>query len=76
MLLAFNFFDTIVNFFTLLWDMINNTISSIINLIAVVNTGVTIPLKLVSVVPGFIGSSILLVVGIGILKLLLGWGNS
>lgn len=70
-----NFFDSIINFFTMLWDFISNLISGIITLLSVLVNAVVIPPLLVGFVPGIIGSCILAVAAIGVAKLIAGWGN-
>lgn len=72
----FKFFDSLMDFIFTIWNLVVNTISSLINAIVVVTQATTVPLQLVSYVPAVIGASITLVVAIGVIKLVLGWGNS
>ncbi len=72
----FKFFDSFMDFVTTIWNLVVNTISSLINAIVIVTQASTVPLQLLAYVPSVIGASITLVVAIGIVKLLLGWGNS
>ena len=72
----FKFFDSLMDFIFTLWNLVVNTISSLINAIVVVTQATTVPLQLISYVPAVIGASITLVVAIGVIKLVLGWGNS
>lgn len=69
------FLDWIVNFFQALWMFIENLISSITTLLYVLYQSLTLPPILIGYVPAIIGASISAVVGIGVAKLLLGWGN-
>ena len=71
-----NFFDMIADFFTSLWQFILNIISGTINAIQIVSSALSVPFQLTGLVNGIIGASIFLVVGLGVVKLLLGWGNS
>lgn len=72
----FKFFDSLMDFIFTIWNLVVNTISSLINAIVVVTQATTVPLQLISYVPAVIGASITLVVAIGVIKLVLGWGNS
>lgn len=72
----FKFFDSLMDFIFTIWNLVVNTISSLINAIVVVTQATTVPLRLISYVPAVIGASITLVVAIGVIKLVLGWGNS
>lgn len=72
----FGFFDTIVDFFDTIWQFITNFITGLINAIVIVTQSTAIPLQLLVYVPSFIFTSITIVVAIGIVKLLVGWGNS
>lgn len=70
-----DFFDSVINFFDLLWQFISNMISGIITLLQILVNMVSLPTKLLNWVPGVIGSSILIVAAIGVAKLIAGWGN-
>lgn len=70
-----NFFDSVINFFELLWDFITNLISGILTLLQILVGAVTIPPMLIPLVPGVIGSCIIAVAAIGVAKLIAGWGN-
>ena len=72
----FKFFDSLMDFIFTIWNLVVNTISSLINAIVVVTQATRVPLRLISYVPAVIGASITLVVAIGVIKLVLGWGNS
>lgn len=71
-----NFFDMIADFFSFLLQFILNIISGTINAIQIVSSALSVPFQLTGLVSGIIGASIFLVVGLGVVKLLLGWGNS
>lgn len=71
-----NFFDTIVNFFGMIFEFIRNMVMSTITLLQVLSEMVLIPPILRGFVPSFIGVSIVVVTAIGAIKLILGWGNS
>lgn len=71
----FNFFDTIVDFFDTIWQFITNFITGLINAIVIVTQATSIPLQLLVYVPSFIFTSITIVLAIGVVKLIVGWGN-
>lgn len=72
----FSFFDTIVDFFDTIWQFITNFITGLINAIFIITTATSIPLQLLVYVPSFIFTAITIVVAIGVVKLIVGWGNS
>ena len=72
----FNFFSSVVEFFSVVWNFISNIISSTITAFSVIYSSLVIPQALRGFVPAFIGASIFIVSGIGIIKLILGWGNN
>ena len=71
-----NFFDSIVDFFASIWQMVINLVTGLINALVIVSSAVSLPPQLLLYVPSFIGASITIVLGVGITKLILGWGNS
>lgn len=71
-----NFFDSIVDFFSSIWQMVINLVTGLINALVIVSSAVSLPPQLLMYVPSFIGASITIVLGVGITKLILGWGNS
>lgn len=70
-----DFFDSIIDFFNMLWTFISNIISGIATAISVLSSAITLPPLLVGFVPSFISTSILVVGSIGVVKLIVGWGN-
>lgn len=71
----FNFFSSIIDFFSMVWNFISNLISGLITAISVLLSAVTLPPFLVGFVPSVISTSLLVVGSIGVLKLIVGWGN-
>ena len=71
-----NFFDAIVSFFNAIWQFLSNLVSSTLLAIQVISLSLAIPVWLVGFVPAVIGSCIVVVAAIGVIKLILGWGNS
>ncbi len=59
----------------MVWNFVSNMISGLITAISVLLSAVTLPPFLVGFVPGIIGTSILVVGSIGVIKLIVGWGN-
>lgn len=70
-----DFFDSVINFFDLIWQFLSNMISGIITLLRLLISMMGIPGKLLPLVPGVIGSCIIAVAAIGVAKLIAGWGN-
>lgn len=71
-----NFFDMIGDFFASLWQMVVNLVSGLVNAILIVSSSIQLPIRLLLYVPSFIGASITLVLAVGVIKLIIGWGNS
>lgn len=71
----FNFFSSIIDFFSMVWNFVSNMISGLITAISVLLSAVTLPPLLVGFVPSVISTSILVVGSIGVIKLIVGWGN-
>lgn len=59
----------------MVWNFLSNMISGLITAISVLLSAVTLPPTLLGFVPGIIGTSILVVGSIGVIKLIVGWGN-
>lgn len=70
-----NFFDYIVNFFNLIFSMIQGFIQNTLSVILITQNSLIAVSELFSIFNGFIGVSIGLVLCVGVIKLLLGWGN-
>lgn len=71
-----NFFDAIGDFFLNIIYFIGNIINSLLNAVLFLAYAPGIVTYLVGFVPSIIGTSLLLVLSIGVVKLVLGWGNS
>lgn len=71
-----NFFDAVAAFFESIWQMIVNLVTGLINAFLIVFSSISVPVQLLPLVPSFIGASVSIVLGIGITKLIIGWGNS
>lgn len=71
----FNFFDTLVTYIQLVWAYFTNFLSTLINTFQVLITSIVLPQTLLGYVPGIIGGSILIVSGVAIAKLILGWSG-
>lgn len=67
-----DFFHSIVTYFELLWQFVTNLLSSLLNLIIVVAEAITLPQVLAGYVFPVLGSAILAVSAIAVLKLILG----
>lgn len=71
----FKFFGFLENLFNTLWELITNLVTGLINAVIIVQQSVSLPLSILPYVPSFIFTSISIVVAIGIIKLIIGWGN-
>ena len=69
------FFDSITSFLSMIGSMITNMVSSLFTGLQILLSVQTIPGLITPIVPAIVGSCIWIVFGIGIVKLLLGWGN-
>lgn len=69
------FFESISDFLATAWEMVSNFFSSLVTAIVIVSKAAATPVLLIPYVPGIIGSCILIVVSVGVIKLLVGWGN-
>lgn len=72
----FNFFTSFWDALSTLWQMLMNFFSGIIVMFQVVIASLSLPQYFIMLVPSFIGASVLIVLSIGVVKLILGWGNS
>lgn len=70
-----SFFESIASFFSMVGSMITNWATSLVTGLEILFSVQTIPGLITPIVPAIIGSCIWIVFGIGIVKLLLGWGN-
>lgn len=69
------FFDSIIEFFDMLWTFISNLVSGITTAISVVATAITLPPFLAGFLPSFVATSVIVVGSLGVIKLIVGWGN-
>lgn len=68
-----NFFDTIINFFETIWDVVINLINSLVTLLQVAATSITLPAWLIGLqLPVFLIASVSAVTAIAIAKLIVG----
>lgn len=70
-----NFFRSITDFFTSVWSLISNFCVSMFQALLLVAEVPSSAFRLIPFVPAVIGSSIAIVVAVGAVKLILGWGN-
>lgn len=71
-----NFFDMIADFFSSVWQMIINIVTGLVNALLIVASSLAVPVGLLPYVPSFIAASITIVLGVGVVKLIIGWGNN
>lgn len=71
-----SFFETIIQFFEAIFQFIENIVLNTIAMIQFVIVLPSVSTTIIGYVPGIISTSIVIVLAIGIIKLLLGWGNS
>lgn len=70
-----NFFQSIIQYFTLLWDYVTNLLSGLLNLITAVLTALYIPQAAAGYVFAPLGACILSVLAFSVLKLVIGRTN-
>lgn len=71
-----NFFKAIAEGLTMIVQFITNTVSSLLNATLLISNLPSFTATLIGQVPAIIGASISIVLAIGVVKLVLGWGNS
>lgn len=71
-----NFFKAIQEFFDMIGMFITNVVSSLLNATMLIANLPSFCATLIGQVPAIIGASITMVLAIGVVKLVLGWGNS
>lgn len=69
------FFDFVVEFFNLIWSYIVNLVESVTTMLSVLFNLPSFVLTFTGVIPSIIGTSVLIVTSISIVKLIAGWGN-
>lgn len=67
--------NSILDFITTVFQWFINTIENTIAMTRLLGDVVTAPLKLYGYVPTFLGVCISVVISVGVIKLILGWGN-
>lgn len=71
-----NFFKAVQEFFDQIGMFITNVVSSLLNAVLLIGNLPSFMEVLIGFVPPIIGASLTAVLAIGIVKLVLGWGNS
>ncbi len=69
------FIESLSNFIKAIWEFVTNFIQSLVIAYQVLQTSVTFSGILSGVVFGILGSCIVIVIAVGVIKLLVGWGN-
>ena len=72
----FNFFTSITDTLSTIWQFIMNMLTGTVMMFQVVIGSFTVPVTLAYLVPSVLGVSVMIVASVGIVKLILGWGNS
>lgn len=72
----FEFFDTVVDWFTVIFNMIINVIAGIINFFDILIEAIKVPFKLIPFLNPLLVSAILIVTSIGVVKAILPGGNN
>lgn len=70
-----DFFEWLVDFFQSIGEFVTNLFNSFVTAIGILSQASSFPLQLVKFVPGIIGSCIIMVTAVAVIKLVLGWGN-
>lgn len=71
-----NFFKAIAEGLSMIVQFITNMVSSLLNATLLIANLPSFTATLIGQVPAIIGASISIVLAIGVVKLVLGWGNS
>lgn len=71
-----NFFSAIIEALTMFVQFLGNMVTSLLNASMLIANLPGFCATLIGQVPTIIGASITVVLGIGVVKLVLGWGNS
>lgn len=71
-----NFFRSVTDFFASIWTLLSNLLSSMFQAIQIVTQVPVAGVTLIPFVPAVLGTCITIVLAVGIVKLILGWGNS
>ncbi len=72
----FNFFDQITNFFSNGWSVISNHFTNLTMVLKTISQIQAVPGFFIGILPGFLYTFMIIILGVGVVKLLLGWGNS
>lgn len=67
-----SFFDQIIGFFVTIWTLISNFVQMLVTFIDVVAQSILVPHNLMVYLPPIIGTAVLIVVAVSIVKLILG----
>lgn len=68
----FKFFDIIVDFFQRIFSFISNIVLALGTALTMIKSSVTLPLGLVGYVPAILGSCIVVVVAVAVVKFIIG----
>lgn len=71
-----SFFESVLEFFDLIFDIVVNFFNSLLTLLTVINSAIRIPTFLTGFVHPLLSACILAVLLVSVIKLILGWGNS
>lgn len=71
-----NFFSAIIEALTMFVQFLGNMVTSLLNASMLIANLPSFCATLIGQVPTIIGASITMVLAIGVVKLVLGWGNS
>lgn len=67
-----NFFESIVNFFQLIWDLITGFLSGLLTMFSMIASSTVAPTHFASFLPSLLAASVFSVMGVGVIKLILG----
>lgn len=73
---AANFYDSVINFFTMFWDVIQGTFANTAALLRTIFTAVSITNTIQPFIWAPIAASMTIVILVSVVKLVLGWGNT
>lgn len=68
----FDFFDSLIGYIEVVFEYISTIIGSLITFVTIIPQAISFPLSLIGLLPVLIGTSLLTVIGVSVIKLIIG----
>lgn len=68
----FEFFDSLIGYIEVFFEYVSTIIGSLISFVTIIPQAISFPLGMVGFLPVLIGTSVLTVVGVSVIKLIVG----